>query len=138
MSIGKVVMFVDVCIFDDNGEEVFIGEIGEFVIKVKNVMLGYWNKLVEIVKVFYGCYLLIGDLVKMDDDGDIFIIDCKKELIIIGGENVLLFEVENVLVEYLLVDWCVVVGYDYLKYGELIVVVIIFCEDEFYYVEILD
>ncbi|NDQ50087.1 AMP-binding enzyme, partial [Staphylococcus aureus] len=74
----------------------------------------------------------------MDNDGDIFIIDRKKELIITGGENVLPSEVENALAEHQLVDRCVVVGYDHPKYGESIAAAIILREDEPHYAEILD
>lgn len=138
MSIGKAVMFVDARILDDNGEEVPTGEIGELAIKAKNVTPGYWNKPAETAKAFHGRYLLTGDLAKMDDDGDIFIIDRKKELIITGGENVLPSEVENALAEHPLVDRCVVVGYDHPKYGESIAAAIILREDEPHYAEILD
>ncbi len=86
-------------------------------------------------KAFHGRYLLTGDLAKMDDDGDIFIIDRKKELIITGGENVLPSEVD---LADPLVDRCVVVGYDHPKYGESIAAAIILREDEPHYAEILD
>ncbi len=138
MSIGKAVMLIDARILDDNGEEVPTGEIGELAIKAKNVTPGYWNKPAETAKAFHGRYLLTGDLAKMDDDGDIFIIDRKKELIITGGENVLPSEVENALAEHPLIDRCVVVGYDHPKYGESIAAAIILREDEPHYAEILD
>ena len=47
-------------------------------LRAKNVTPGYWNKPAETAKAFHGRYLLTGDLAKMDDDGDIFIIDRKK------------------------------------------------------------
>ncbi|KMR91819.1 AMP-binding enzyme, partial [Staphylococcus aureus] len=78
------------------------------------------NKPAESDKAFHGGYLLTGDLAKKDNDGDIFIIDRKKELIRTGGENVFPSEVENALAEHPLVERCMVVGNDHPKYGESI------------------
>ncbi|EHJ08057.1 long-chain-fatty-acid--CoA ligase FadD [Staphylococcus simiae] len=130
MSIGKAVMFVDARILDDSGEEVPNGEIGELAIKAKNVTPGYWHKPEETAKAFKNNYFLTGDLAKKDEDGDIFIIDRKKELIITGGENVLPSEVENVLAEHPLIDRCVVVGYEDPKYGESIAAAIILRQED--------
>ena len=130
MSIGKSVMFVESIILDDDKNEVGVGEIGELAIKAKNVTPGYWKKPEETAKIFHGPYLLTGDLAKKDEDGDIFIIDRKKELIITGGENVLPSEVETALAEHPLVDRCVVVGYDHPKYGESIAAAVILREND--------
>ncbi|UXS75658.1 long-chain-fatty-acid--CoA ligase FadD [Staphylococcus chromogenes] len=130
MSIGRSVMFVESIILDDDKNEVAVGEIGELAIKAKNVTPGYWNKPEETAKIFHGDYLLTGDLAKKDEDGDIFIIDRKKELIITGGENVLPSEVETALAQHPLVDRCVVVGYDHPKYGESIAAAVILREDD--------
>lgn len=138
MSIGRSVMFVESIILDDDKNEVAVGEIGELAIKAKNVTPGYWNKPEETAKIFHGDYLLTGDLAKKDEDGDIFIIDRKKELIITGGENVLPSEVETALAQHPLVDRCVVVGYDHPKYGESIAAAVILREDDPDYATKLD
>ncbi|EKS1595760.1 acyl--CoA ligase [Staphylococcus pseudintermedius] len=138
MSIGKAVMFVDAKVLDDNKNEVGLNEIGELAIRAKNVTPGYWNKPEETAKIFHNQYLLTGDLAKKDVDGDIFIIDRKKELIITGGENVLPSEVENALAEHPLIDRCVVVGYEHPKYGESIAAAIILREQPEDYVDQLD
>ena len=51
-SIGKPVMFMDICIFDDNFEEVEVGEIGELGVRGNNITPGYWNKPEETAKHF--------------------------------------------------------------------------------------
>ncbi len=47
---------------------------------------GYWNKPEETAKTFHGEYFLTGDLAKVDEDGDVYIVDRRKEMIITGGE----------------------------------------------------
>ena len=64
---------------------------------------GYWNKPEETAKAFSGEFFLTGDLAKIDEDGDVYIVDRRKEMIITGGENVLPSEVERVLSEHPLV-----------------------------------
>lgn len=130
LSVGKQVMFVDVRILDEDHNDVENNEIGELAVKAKNITPGYWNKPEETKKNMYDGYLLTGDLAKVDADGDIFIIDRKKELIITGGENVLPSEVETALAKHPLVDRCVVVGYDSPKYGESIGAAVILTEDD--------
>ncbi|MDR9833333.1 long-chain-fatty-acid--CoA ligase FadD [Staphylococcus coagulans] len=138
MSIGKSVMFVDAKVLDEDKNEVGDGEIGELAIRSKNVTPGYWGQPEETKKSFHNQYFLTGDLAKKDEDGDIYIIDRKKELIITGGENVLPSEVENALAEHPLIDRCVVVGYEHPKYGESIAAAIILREKVPDYVEQLD
>ncbi|MGE0975436.1 class I adenylate-forming enzyme family protein [Staphylococcus cohnii] len=129
-SIGKPVMFMDICIFDDNFEEVEVGEIGELGVRGNNITPGYWNKPEETAKTFHGEYFLTGDLAKVDEDGDVYIVDRRKEMIITGGENVLPSEVETVLAEHPLVAQGVVVGYDSPKYGESVAAAVVLTEDD--------
>ena len=90
MSIGKPVMFTEVRVLDDTYQDVTPGEIGELAIRGKNVTPGYWNKPEETAKSFHKDFFLTGDLARLDEDGDIYIVDRKKEMIITGGENVYL------------------------------------------------
>jgi|SRR5690625_1843895 len=138
MSIGKSIMFVDNKLLDDEGNEVGVGEIGELAIKGKNVTSGYWNKPEETAKVFKDGYLLTGDLAKKDEDGDIFIVNRKKELIITGGENVLPSEVEAALSEHPLVRTAIVVGYESPEYGESVSAAIVLTEETEDFEEVLD
>src|SRR5699024_12227236 len=99
----KSIMYVDSKLLDEEGNEVEVGEIGELAVNGKNVTPGYWNKPEETAKVFKNGYFLTGDLAKKDEDGDIFIVNRKKVLIITGGENVLPSEVEAALSEHQMV-----------------------------------
>ncbi|BBK27094.1 AMP-binding protein [Staphylococcus arlettae] len=138
MSIGKPVMFTEVRVLDDTYQDVTPGEIGELAIRSKNVTPGYWNKPEETAKSFHKDFFLTGDLARLDEDGDIYIVDRKKEMIITGGENVLPSEVERVLSEHPIIEQCVVVGYDSPKFGESVAAAIILKEDTANYEQELD
>src|SRR5699024_6006482 len=122
--------YVDVRLFDNDLNEVQAGEIGELAVKGKNTTPGYWKKTELTRESFEDGYFLTGDLAKMDEDGDLFIVDRKKELIITGGENVLPSEVEAVLSEHPLVAQCVVVGYDSPKFGESVSAAVVLKEED--------
>nr|WP_263314640.1 AMP-binding protein [Mammaliicoccus sp. Marseille-Q6498] len=130
LSIGKPVMFVDVRLFDEDFNEVEVGEIGELAIKGKQVTPGYWKNEKATEESFHDGYFLSGDLAKIDEDGDIFIVDRKKELIITGGENVLPSEVEAVLSSHPLVAQGVVVGFDSEKFGESVSAAVLLNEND--------
>lgn len=138
MSIGKPVMYVESRLFDEDFNDVPVGEIGELAIKGKQVTPGYWQKQEETDKSFHDGYFLTGDLARIDEDGDIFIVDRKKELIITGGENVLPSEVEIVLAGHPLVAQCVVVGYENEKFGETVAAAVLLNEQDPDFVEKLD
>ncbi|GGI43095.1 class I adenylate-forming enzyme family protein [Mammaliicoccus stepanovicii] len=138
MSIGKPVMYVDICLLDEEHNEVEVGEIGELAIKGKQVTPGYWNKPDATKASFHNGYFLTGDLACIDEDGDVFIVDRKKELIITGGENVLPSEVETILSEHPLVAQCVVVGFESEKFGEVVTAGVLLTENDPDYEEKLD
>ena len=87
-------------IFDDNGNEVPIGQSGEIGIKGPQVMKQYWNNPEETAKVFNGDFFLSGDIGVMESDGFTRIIDRKKEMAIVSGFNVFPNEVEKVIAEH--------------------------------------
>lgn len=128
--IGLLLLGVDVFIMDDVGQLVLIGEVGELWVVGLMVMKGYWNMFDEIVKVlceYVGkIWLLIGDMVMMDEQGFFCIVDCKKELIIVGGYNIYFCEVEEVLILYFVVFEVVVVGLFDFYCGEIVYVVVVF------------
>lgn len=130
LSIGKPVMYEDVRLLDDEFNEVKSGEIGELAVKGKNVTPGYWNKPEESEESFKDGYFLTGDLANKDEDGDIFIVDRKKDLIITGGENVLPSEVEAVISEHPLVAQAVVVGYKSPEFGESVSAAVMLTEED--------
>ncbi len=101
-SIGVPIPNVEVKIMDaETGEEEMpLGDIGELVVRAPQVMKGYWNRPEETEMVLRGGWLYTGDLARMDEDGFLFIVDRKKEIIIAGGFNIYPRDVEEVLYEH--------------------------------------
>lgn len=118
-SIGKPVMFCDIRVVDDAGNDVPAGSVGELRIKGPNLMSGYWNLPDATEAAFQDGWLVTGDLVTQDEDGFVYIIGRKKDMIISGGENVYPLEVEQVLQELAEVEEAAVIGVEHPKWGEV-------------------
>ena len=71
--------------------------VGELLVRGPNVVEGYWNKPEATAETFVDGWLHTGDLARIDDDGLLYIVDRKKDMINRGGENVYSIEVENAL-----------------------------------------
>ena len=71
------------------------GEVGELIARAPQIMKEYWNLPKETAEALKGGYLHTGDLAKVDENGYIFIVDRKKDMIITGGFNIYPAEVEN-------------------------------------------
>ena len=97
-SIGLPLSSTDVSIRDNEGHELPLGEEGELCIKGPQVTPGYWNKPDETSSIFWpDGFLRSGDVAKMNEDGYIFLVDRKKDMIIVSGFNVYPNEVEQVI-----------------------------------------
>ena len=92
-SVGFAMPVVDLAI-DEPDEET---RVGELLVRGPNVVQGYWNKPKESAETFVDGWLHTGDLARLDEDGLLYIVDRKKDMINRGGENVYSIEVENVL-----------------------------------------
>jgi long-chain acyl-CoA synthetase len=110
-SIGTPIAGVEMQVWDDDGNEVPQGEVGEIVIRGHNVMKGYWNRPEATEEAIDDDgWFRTGDMAKVDEDGYFFIVDRKKDLIIRGGYNVYPREVEEVLYEHPAIQEAAVVG----------------------------
>ncbi len=96
-SCGKPVEGVEVRVVTADGEDARPGEVGEIVARGPNIMLGYWKRKEDTENAMYDGWLHTGDLATMDEDGYIYLVDRKKDMIVTGGENVFSTEVEAVL-----------------------------------------
>lgn len=97
-SIGLPLPSTDISIRDDDGKEVPIGSSGELCVKGPQVMPGYWNRPDETKLVFTeDGYLKTGDIARMDEEGYIYLVDRKKDMIVVSGFNVYPNEVEQVI-----------------------------------------
>ena len=93
-SVGRPCINVEARIVDDEMNDVTPGDVGEIVYRAPTVMQGYWNDPGATAEAFAGGWFHSGDLVRADDDGYIWVVDRKKDMIITGGENVYSAEVE--------------------------------------------
>ena len=97
-SIGLPVPSTEVSIRDDAGQEVTLGEVGELCVRGPQVTQGYWQRPDETALVIYADgFLRTGDLVRMDPQGYIFLVDRKKDVIVVSGFKVFPNEVEAVV-----------------------------------------
>ncbi|MCP3679283.1 MAG: AMP-binding protein [Gammaproteobacteria bacterium] len=100
-SIGVPLPSTDVKIIDSDGDEMPLGEPGELCIHGPQVMKGYWRSSKETQEVLSPRgWLKTGDIVRMDEKGFLYIVDRKKDMIIVSGFNVYPNEVEDVLAEH--------------------------------------
>jgi long-chain acyl-CoA synthetase len=99
-SIGIPMASTYIRIIDDDGNPVPLGERGELIIKGPQVMKGYWQKPEATTEVLKDGWLRTGDVARMDEDGFVYLVDRKKDLVIVSGFNVYPTEVEDVLVKH--------------------------------------
>ncbi|WP_334179421.1 long-chain fatty acid--CoA ligase [Pseudoxanthomonas sp.] len=97
-AIGLPVPSTDACLKDDDGNVVPAGEVGELCIKGPQVMKGYWQRPEETANVMDADgWLHTGDMAKVDENGFFYIVDRKKDMILVSGFNVYPNEVEDVI-----------------------------------------
>lgn len=119
-SIGVPLPSVMMKIVDEEGLELPENQIGEIVVRGPNIMKGYYNNLEATREIIRDGWLNTGDLGYRDVDGNYYIVDRKKDLIIVGGLNVYPREVEDALLQHPQVEEAVVIGVQDEVYGEKI------------------
>jgi fatty-acyl-CoA synthase len=122
-SVGKVIPTVTARVVDEEMNDVPVGEVGEIVYRAPTLMSGYWNNPEATAEAFHGGWFHSGDLVRMDDEGYVWVVDRKKDMIISGGENIYCAEVENVLASHPAIVEVAVIGRPHEKWGEVPVAV---------------
>jgi long-chain acyl-CoA synthetase len=124
-SIGIPFAESEIRLFDEHDREVPQGEVGEICIRGANVMKGYFNKPEETAQTLRGEWLHTGDMAYKDEDGYLFIVDRKKEMIIRGGENIYPKELEGIMFMHPKVMEVAVVGAPDEIYGEEVMACIV-------------
>ena len=125
-AIGLPVPSTDCCLKDEEGKMVAQGEVGELCVKGPQVMLGYWQRPEETANVIDADgWLHTGDMAKMDADGFFYIVDRKKDMILVSGFNVYPNEIEDVIALMPEVLEVAAVGVPDDKSGEAVKVVIV-------------
>ncbi|MDN7243478.1 fatty acid--CoA ligase family protein [Planococcus sp. N028] len=119
-SIGTSIVNVENKVVNELGDEVAVGEVGELIVRGPNVMKGYYKMPEETNAAIRNGWLYTGDLARIDEDGYLYIVDRKKDLIIVGGYNVYPREVEEVLFAHPDVLEAAVVGLPDINFGEAV------------------
>ncbi len=125
LSCGRPIAGVTVAILDEEGQPVPTGTVGEICFRGPSIMSGYWRKPQETADTFRGGWLHTGDLARRDNEGFIYIVDRRKDMIVTGGFNVYPREVEDVLTAHPAVALAAVIGVPDVKWGEAVKAVVV-------------
>jgi long-chain acyl-CoA synthetase len=119
-SIGMPLPGVEIRLVDEAGEDVELGDPGEILARGPNVFKGYWKKDDETSRAFAGDWFRTGDVAVEDEDGYLYIVDRKRDMVIVSGFNVFPSEVEQALTENPKVAEAAVVGVPHAYTGEAV------------------
>ncbi|MFJ7932803.1 fatty acid--CoA ligase family protein [Sporosarcina sp. NPDC096371] len=119
-SIGTNIVNVENKVVNELGDEVPDGEVGELIVRGPNVMKGYYKMPEETEAAIRDGWLYTGDMAKRDENGYFYIVDRKKDLVIVGGYNVYPREVEEVLFTHPDIIEAAVVGLPDPDFGEAV------------------
>jgi fatty-acyl-CoA synthase len=124
-SAGRPVPWVRLGLLDDDNREVAEGEAGEICVRSPLVMRGYHGLPEQTAETTAGGWLHTGDIGRIDDDGYLFIVDRKKDMVVTGGFNVFPREVEDVIARHEAVAQVAVVGVPDDRWGEAVKAVVV-------------
>lgn len=124
-SAGRPGLNVETRVVDDEGRDVLIGEVGEIVHRSPHLILGYYNDPEKTAASFKVGWFHSGDLGRFDEDGYLYVVDRKKDMIKTGGENVASREVEEVIFRHPKVAEVAVFGVPHPKWIEAVAAVVV-------------
>lgn len=124
-SIGKALINVETRVVGEDGEDVPVGQPGELILKGQTIMKEVFNNPEATSQAIKDGWLYTGDVVKMDEEGYLYIVDRKKDMIISGGENVYPAEVEAALFRHPKIKESAVIGVPDSTWGENVLAVIV-------------
>jgi acyl-CoA synthetase (AMP-forming)/AMP-acid ligase II len=124
-SAGRPCLASDMRIVNEKGEDITPGEVGEIIHKGDHVLSEYWQKPEATAESFREGWFYSGDMATFDEDGYIYFMDRKKDMIISGGYNIWPSEVESVLYQHEAVLEAAVVAIPDEKWGEVVKAVIV-------------
>ncbi len=124
-SAGLPALHCELKIVDEAGAELPAGRDGEILIRGPNVASGYVNLPHETAQAFLDGWYRSGDIGHFDDEGHLYVVSRKKDMIICGGENIYAAEVESVLTECPSIAEACVVGRPETRWGEVVVAAVV-------------
>ncbi|HSN72473.1 MAG TPA: AMP-binding protein [Steroidobacteraceae bacterium] len=116
--VGRPFACTDVRLLGESGEEVGVGEVGELYSRSPYLFNGYFDRPDETAATMCDGYVSVGDLARRDEDGYVYIVDRKKDMVISGGFNIYPREVEEVLHKHADVIEAAVIGVADERWGE--------------------
>ncbi len=122
---GRALIGTDIKIVDLDGNELPVGEVGEIIAKGDGTMIGYWKQPEKTAQTIKDGWLYTGDMGRMDEDGYLFVVDRRKDMIVSGGENIYTKEVEDALHTHPAVLECAVIGIPDERWGEAVHAIIV-------------
>jgi acyl-CoA synthetase (AMP-forming)/AMP-acid ligase II len=128
-SIGKAIPNVELRVLGEGGREAAPGEVGEIVARGSNIMSGYWNDPEETARVLGPEGYHTGDLAKRDEDGFLFVVGRKKDMIKSGAHRIAAKEIEEAIVEHPDVHEAAVIGEPDELLGEVVAAYVVFQRD---------
>lgn len=129
-SVGEALPQTEVKVMDEFGKSLPMGQVGEIAVKGPQVMKGYLKNDEETARTIKEGWMYSGDLGRFDEDGLLYIVDRKKDMIIRGGENIYPLEVEEVLYTMPEVLEAAVIGIPHEVYGEVVKAFIVLKEGQ--------
>jgi acyl-CoA synthetase (AMP-forming)/AMP-acid ligase II len=117
-SVGKPLPTARMKLLDDAGHPCPTGTCGEILVQAAQCMEGYWREEVGAAQALSNGWLHTGDIGRFDDEGYLYIVDRKKDMIVSGGENIASREIEEVLRRHGAVRDCAVIGLPDPRWGE--------------------
>ena len=124
-SIGQPTLDAEVKIVDEQDNELSSGQVGEICLRSAQVMRGYWNDNAATIEALRGGWLHTGDMGCMDEDGFVYLVDRKKDMIVSGGENIYSREVEEAILTHPAVADAAVIGVPDPYWGESVKAVVV-------------
>ena len=129
-AIGKPGYLWETKIIDESGNEVAQGEVGELAVRGPGVMLCYYKNPEATEEVLKGDWLWTGDMARMDEDGFIYLVDRKKDVVISGGENLYPVQIEDFLRGFHKIKDVAVIGLPDPRLGEIAAAIVEIKEGE--------
>ena len=124
-SVGKALPFIEIRVVDAQDRDVPVGEVGEAIYRGPTMMKEYYNNPEGTAEAFRGGWFHSGDLVRQDEEGFLYVVDRKKDMIVSGGENIYPAEVEEVLYKHPKILEAAVIGVHDEQWGENVKAIVV-------------
>jgi acyl-CoA synthetase (AMP-forming)/AMP-acid ligase II len=124
-SVGHPFPNTQIRIVDEEHRECAVGSAGEIIVKSAAMARGYWNNHAASIEGFRDGWCYTGDVGLIDEDGILYLVDRKKDVIISGGENIYSREVEDAVLTHPAIAECAVIGVQDEKWGESVCAVVV-------------